>query len=673
MSATASGRHPARLARVPLGLDPTPAQALLALREDPRPFALVGRWAGGGCLVGSDPVRLAHGGAAALAALGEAPDATAPAGAEGAVGGGWVGHLGFGLGRELERLPPDPPRPVPGPDAQLAYYDHVLRRDAHGDWWFEALRTDTRAAALDARLDELRRRLAAPLAPGPARLRHVAPAAPGYAGHRAAVAAGVEAIAAGEIFQANLCLRVEARLEGEAIDLFARTVEALAPAYGAFLGDGDRALVSLSPELFLRREGRAVRTAPIKGTAPRDADPAALAASGKDRAEHVMILDLMRNDLGRVCRTGSVRAELVPRVEGHPGVWHLVSDVRGELRAEVTDAGLVRASFPPGSVTGAPKVQALKVIARLEATGREAYTGAIGYFSPLAGLELNVAIRTFEVAGGHVWLGAGGGVVADSDPDAETREAWAKAAPLVAAAGARLAPPDDAPAAGPAARPTRRERPDPALGVLETIGVRDGVPVRLDAHLARLAASVRTLYGTGLPAGLAGRAAAAAAGGGRARLRVRFRPDAGCELELSDAGIPPDAPVALAPLLVPGGLGAHKWLDRRILEGHAAAPLLVDLDGAVLEAAWATVWAVEDGGLSTPPADGRLLPGVTRAAVLATPGLDAQEARLDLDRLRRADAIVLTSAVSLATEATLTGGAGTAAGHAAVARLRERL
>src|SRR6185295_15475979 len=146
------------------------------------------------------------------------------------------------------------------------------------------------------------------------------------------------------------------------------------------------------------------------------------------------IVDLMRNDLGRVCEYGTITAS-EPVIQPHAGVWHLVSQVRARLREGAGDGALLRATFPPGSVTGAPKVQAMHVISELEATGREAYTGAIGYASPLAGLELNVAIRTFEARNGALWLGAGGGIVADSNPMLELEECLVKARPLVAAAG----------------------------------------------------------------------------------------------------------------------------------------------------------------------------------------------------------------------------------------------
>ena len=131
-----------------------------------------------------------------------------------------------------------------------------------------------------------------------------------------------------------------------------------------------------------------------------------------------------------------VVAPRLPTPEAHPGLWHLVSRVRGTLRPRTTNAALLRATFPPGSVTGAPKVQSLRVIAQLEATAREVYTGSIGYCSPIAGVELNVAIRTFELRDGRIWIGAGGGIVADSDPRGELDEAIAKARPIAAAVGA---------------------------------------------------------------------------------------------------------------------------------------------------------------------------------------------------------------------------------------------
>ena len=196
-------------------------------------------------------------------------------------------------------------------------------------------------------------------------------------------------------------------------------------------------MVSLSPELFLARHGRTVRTAPIKGTLPRrgpsDAgNAAALLSSVKDVAENVMIVDMARNDLGRVCTTGSVTVPQLLEVQPHPGVWHLVSTVAGQLTPTTGDAALLAATFPPASVTGAPKHRALEVIAALERAPREVYCGAVGMASPVAGTELNVAIRTLEFHRDRVWFGVGGGITADSDADAEWAECGTKAAPLLA-------------------------------------------------------------------------------------------------------------------------------------------------------------------------------------------------------------------------------------------------
>ena len=337
--------------------------------------------------------------------------------------------------------------------------------DRDGAWWFEALVTDARAEAIARRREDLLGRLER----GPA-LRPFATRdwrwTPTPRGHAEVVEACRTRIREGDLFQANLCLRLQGRLEGDAFDLFATAAEALPTDRAAFVAGPWGTVASLSPEVFLTRAGRTVRSEPIKGTRPADRR-AELEASAKDRAENVMIVDLVRNDLGRVCRPGTVRVAALAQVRAHAGVWHMVSEVEGELRDGVGDADLLRATFPPGSVTGAPKLAALDVIAELESTGREAYTGAIGFASPLAGLELSVAIRTFEVRGTRIWLGAGGGIVADSVGEEEAREAAAKAAPLLAAIGA--GPPPAAPGGAAPPRVARRgprpvPRPDAAAG-----------------------------------------------------------------------------------------------------------------------------------------------------------------------------------------------------------------
>ncbi len=575
------------------------------------------------------------------------------------VGGGWVGWLGYGLGARIEELPPPPPAPTPRPLFSLAYYDHVVLFDGQR-WWFEALMSPDREVELRARLAVWLERMRTPPPPS----RDVVPtpfmlAANGADGHVAAVADCRRRIAAGELFQANLCARLDAGFDGELVDLFARALPSARPRFGALV-DG---VVSLSPERFLRRSGRRVQSEPIKGTRSRSggepqraAARQELLASVKDAAEHVMIVDLMRNDIGRVCEYGTIEAHPA-RVEAHAGVWHLVSTVSGQLRDGVGDADLLRATFPPGSVTGAPKVQAMKVIAALESTRRELYTGAVGIASPVAGLDLSVAIRSFETAAGRIWFGAGGGIVADSDPELELAEALAKAAGPVAAIGGRLAEP--------ARRRTRPlsaaecalaygPRPDPGAGVFETLLLEDGGAHDAPAHLKRLATSVAELYGARLDPDAAVRIAEAAAGtghGARCRLRVLADPDGSVTVSTSAAGAAPDEPRTLKPFLLPGGLGAHKWRDRGLLEALATVapgtiPLLVDTDGLVLEASYANLWIVEGDAIITPTADGRILAGVTRAILLADGSVNTREDSIDLERLAGAEAIFLTSSIA---------------------------
>jgi para-aminobenzoate synthetase/4-amino-4-deoxychorismate lyase len=331
--------------------------------------------------------------------------------------------------------------------------------------------------------------------------------------------------------------------------------------------------------------------------------------------------------------------------------------VSGRLRDGVGDGELLRASFPPGSVTGAPKVQAMKVIATLEATRREVYTGAIGIASPIAGLDLSVAIRTFELARDALWIGVGGAVVADSDPQRELAEAFDKAVGPIAAIGghlvrpvARLRPRRDLP---PRAL-QYGQRPDPGLGVFETVLVERGRAIGLERHLTRLTDSVTELYCAALPATTAAGAHAAAAecaGVERSRMHVLADPDGSVRISVSAASrAARDTPAVLVPFALPGGLGAHKWRDRRLVEvlAHAspgAVPLFVDTDGHVLEAAYANIWIVEGDELMTPPADGRILPGTTRAALLAAER-GAREEAFDLARLAHADAVFLTSSIS---------------------------
>ncbi|MFP5318308.1 MAG: anthranilate synthase component I family protein [Acidimicrobiia bacterium] len=240
-----------------------------------------------------------------------------------------------------------------------------------------------------------------------------------------------EAIAAGDVYQVNLCRRLSAPVpDGFGVTAFGQALLAAHPApHGAVvsLPSAGLAVASASPERFLRRSGRVVESRPIKGTAT-----VAGGLTAKDRAENVMIVDLVRNDLGRVCEYGSVEVPDLWEVERHPGLVHLVSTVRGRLRGGVGWAELVAAAFPPGSVTGAPKLAALEVIAALEPVSRSVYTGAVGWVdADRAQADLNVAIRTFWVEDGELHLGVGGGITWDSTPDGEWEETELKARRLL--------------------------------------------------------------------------------------------------------------------------------------------------------------------------------------------------------------------------------------------------
>ena len=553
--------------REPLDGRIAPGHEALLVRGEADAFALVGRWAGGGGIVGSRPLRRAGPTADPFAMIADAGDRPRDA-EEGFVGGGWFGYLGYAI-TEGPAL-----RPRRLPPFALAYYDHVLRLDPQGRWWFEALWTPERDAVLRARRDELAARLAAAssLRPGDTSTAEWR-MTPSPAGHARAVAAARERIIHGDLYQANVSTRLESTLTGEPVDLFARVVARLAPDRAGFLQGAWGAVASLSPELFLERHGDAVSSRPIKGTRRRgagvgDEARAELAASEKDRAENVMIVDLVRNDLGRIARYGSVHVLELMSVEAHPGVWHLVSEVAAVRRQGTDDADLLRAAFPPGSVTGAPKIAAVEVIDELESSPRELFTGAVGFASPAAGLELSVVIRTFEIhADGRIWLDVGGGIVADSDPDAEAVEALNKARPLLESIGASR----PSFVAGTAPQPLRlstraARRPDARGGLLETIKVVGGVPVFGELHLARLQASMRELYGTAPPAMIEREMVEAAAGAGRLRLladrdgRVVLDPGPAVAAVTAEA---------IEPVTVPGGLGAHKWRDRSWIDALA--------------------------------------------------------------------------------------------------------
>jgi len=253
--------------------------------------------------------------------------------------------------------------------------------------------------------------------------------------YAAAVDAVRDAIAAGDVYQVNLVQHLSAPFRGDPAALTAALAPLRPLVPRPLAGDG-WTIVSASPELFLRRRGRLVSTMPIKGTRPLGVE--GLAESEKDAAEHVMIVDLERNDLSRVCEPGSVRWPELMAPRGLAGVEHLVSRVEGVLREEVGLTELLHATFPGGSVTGAPKIAAVDLIAALEPVGRGASMGALGTIHPNGDLDFALTIRTFAVADGRIHLWVGGGIVWDSDPAEEIEESWTKAAPLLAAIGSGI-------------------------------------------------------------------------------------------------------------------------------------------------------------------------------------------------------------------------------------------
>jgi para-aminobenzoate synthetase component 1 len=357
-----------------------------------------------------------------------------------------AGYLSYDLGFQFERVRGQRLPASPWPLLEFRFYD-ALVRIAGGTGSAQVWARDEHAAAriADALLSSTAAHgVESACAPGAGLAELEPPRA-----HLDAVARALEYIRAGDTYQVNLARRLQwpfATPPGDAPGrcLFLR-LETSAPApYAFWMADGERgeALVGNSPERFLclSKDG-VVETSPIKGTRPHDAAmPAAraaelLAASAKDRAEHVMIVDLERNDLGRVCQIGSVEVAELCRVLTLPTVCHLESTVRGRLRTEVGLAALLRATFPGGSITGAPKLRAMEIIEELEPARRGPYTGATGWLGAAGDLDLALAIRTALVRDGQLTLWVGGGIVADSTPEAELAETWDKARAFTDALG----------------------------------------------------------------------------------------------------------------------------------------------------------------------------------------------------------------------------------------------
>ena len=256
----------------------------------------------------------------------------------------------------------------------------------------------------------------------------------------------IEYIANGDIFQVNLSQRFAADLVVDPYELYLRLRSINPSPFACYLNFGDVTVASASPERFLHLDGEVVQTRPMKGTRPRGQSPAEddvlmseLLKSEKDRAENIMIVDLERNDLGKVCEYGSVHVRDLCTLEKYATVFQLTSTVAGKLREDKDRIDLLNAAFPGGSVTGAPKVRAMEIIDELEPTRRGIYTGSVGYFGFDGCMDLNIVIRTFVIKGNRVYFQVGGGIVSDSDPEAEYQETLDKARALMAALGLQSA------------------------------------------------------------------------------------------------------------------------------------------------------------------------------------------------------------------------------------------
>lgn len=365
--------------------------------------------------------------------------------------GGWVGFLTYEAGLSIEGITATTASDIPLPAARFALYDSAAVFDHTRGVWY-AVAVDWPAGSgvsrppVQQRLTRLQGKICS--AAVPVDLSWERPLCPpptpsiSRCDYLAAVDRAKRYIEAGDTYQINFTQRFSTTTEAAPLEVYRRLRSANPSEYAALLHWGNQAVISASPELFLDlRDGRVV-TRPIKGTRPRAGDESVdglrrreLLGSEKDRAELTMIVDLLRNDLGRVCQFGSVRVVDPAELEAHPTVYHLVATIEGLLCTERNWADLLRASCPGGSITGAPKVRAMQIIDELESRCRSVYCGSVGYIGLDGSICLNIAIRTMIASGEDLHLFAGGGIVADSDPQDEYEESLAKAAGMLRSLG----------------------------------------------------------------------------------------------------------------------------------------------------------------------------------------------------------------------------------------------
>jgi para-aminobenzoate synthetase / 4-amino-4-deoxychorismate lyase len=432
------------------------------------------------------------------------------------------------------------------------------------------------------------------------------------AAYHDAMARILEAIRAGDIYQANLTFQATVAVGGHPLALYARLRQTARAGYGGVVWTGTHWLLSCSPELFLSVKAGQIMARPMKGTATRRADPAAdraatadLVADPKQRAENLMIVDLIRNDLSRIAEPGSVSVPELFRVETYPTVHQMVSDVTARIAPTTPISAILRAAFPCGSITGAPKLQAMATIAAVETAPRAAYTGSIGFVGPEGEAAFNVAIRTLALRDGaaSATLGLGSGIVADSAAGAEWRECLAKGGFVNRAAGVHF-------------------------DLIETMAFDPlaGLPL-LDCHLERLGASARALGFSFDRHELRNRLQHATFRQ-REAARVRVRLSVAGALAVEVAPMPPapegPAAVAIATLTVPREdiRLRHKTSDRAFYDDARRASgawevVFTDADGMLTEGSFTSIFVERDGMLLTPPLSRAPLPGVLRSQLIS--------------------------------------------------------
>lgn len=363
-------------------------------------------------------------------------DAEAPEGIELPFVGGLLGYLSYDFGSRLERLPSAAISDVDLPQARFGLYGWALINDHHR----QATYLVFHPSLGEKDRSDLITRFDTEEQPGQAAFNLTAPFGTDLERdeYRSAVQRIQQYIQAGDCYQVNFAQRFRAPCRGDGWQAFRLLREACPTPFSGFMELGDTAIISLSPERFMRVSDGAVETRPIKGTRPRKTDPASdqleaqlLLSSSKDRAENLMIVDLLRNDLGRNCKIGSVQVPELFRLETYPNVHHLVSSVTGRLAADKDALDLLTGSFPGGSITGAPKIRAMQIIDELEATRRSIYCGSMLYLDVRGEMDSSIAIRTLLISDGQVYCWAGGGIVADSDWQAEYQETMDKVTVLL--------------------------------------------------------------------------------------------------------------------------------------------------------------------------------------------------------------------------------------------------